>query len=158
MKRASLLGFFLFVAGLSLLSISSPILGMPESPHLPMYPPVALLQSVAIDDGYPTVGTTKSLVLSALSSESVEIARTVNRCFYYVSGRPAIVTAFSNGRHREGSAHYLLKAVDFRLRHLTKKEVVRVLNCSEVLLGEGYYVAVEWRPLHLHAALRMAGE
>ena len=158
MKRSSLLGLFLFAVGLFLLSISSPILGMPESPHSPIYPPAALLQSVAIDDGYPTVETTKSLVLSALSSESVEIARTVSRCFYFVSGRPAIVTSFSNGKHREGSAHYRLKAVDFRLHHLTRKEVVRVFNCSEVLLGEGYYVAVERRPLHLHAALRMAGE
>lgn len=158
MKRASLLGLFLLAVGLSLLNISSPILGMPESPHSPMYPPAALLQSVAIDEGYPTVGTTESLVLSALSSESVEIARTVNRCFYYVSGSPAIVTAFSNGRHREGSAHYRLKAVDFRLHHLTKGEVARVLNCSEVLLGEGYYVVVERWPLHLHAALRMMGE
>jgi len=154
MNRALLLIVLLFTISLFVLGISSPLLEMPSREFLPTYPPSVLLQSVATDSGYPTVGTTDSLVLSVLSQESVEIARTVNRCFYYVSGNPAIVTAFSNGRHREGSAHYQLRAVDFRLHHLTGKEIVRVLNCSEVLLGEKYFVAVEWRPLHLHAALR----
>ena len=153
MKTLSM-NFFLITVGFSLLIVFPPLDEMPSSELPPAYPPSVLLQSVATDKGYPTVGTTEFLVLSALSKESVEIARTVNRCFYYVSGKPAIVTSFSNGRHREGSAHYQLRAVDFRLRHLTRKEIVRVLNCSEVLLGERYYVAVERRPLHLHAALR----
>lgn len=148
------MNFFLITVGFSLLIVFPPLAEMPSSDFPPTYPPSALLQSVATDVGYPTVGTTNSLVLSVLSQESIEIARTVNRCFYYVSGKPAIVTSLSNGRHRERSAHYQLRAVDFRLRHLTRKEIIRVLNCSEVLLGERYFVAVERRPLHLHAALR----
>jgi len=154
MRRTLLPAIFLVAISLSTLIISSPLLNMPRHDFLPTYPPSALLQSVATDNGYPTIGTTDSLVLSVLSQESVEIARTVNRCFYYVSGEPAIVTSFSGGRHREGSAHYRLEAVDFRLRHLKRDEIARVLNCSEVLLGEEYYVVVEQKPLHLHAALR----
>lgn len=154
MKRILLTIIFLLTVSLFTLSTSSPLLDMPNHDFPPTYPPSASLQKIAVDVGYPTVDAANSLVLSVLSQESVEIARTVNRCFYYVSGRPAIVTSFSSGRHREGSAHYQLKAVDFRLRHLTRKEIIRVLNCSEVLLGERYYVAVERRPLHLHAALR----
>jgi hypothetical protein len=154
MTRMLLPAILLIATGLSTLSISSPLLTIPKHDFPPVYPPSVPLQSVAGDSGYPTVATTSSLVLSVLSQESVEIARTVNRCFYYVSGKPAIVTSFSGGWHREGSAHYQLKAVDFRLRHLTREEIIRVLNCSEVLLGERYYVAVERRPLHLHAALR----
>ena len=154
MKHAFLPTLLLLIISLFILDISSPLPEMPVHEFPPTYPPSVLLQRVATDVGYPTVATTDSLVLSALSQESVEIARTVNRCFYYVSGRPAIVTSFSNGRHREGSAHYRLRAVDFRLRHLKRDEIVRVLNCSEVLLGERYFVAVEKKPLHLHAALR----
>ena len=154
MKRAFLPTLLLIIISLFILDISSPLSEMPIHEFPFTYPPSALLQNVAVDSGYPTVDTTASLVLSVLSQESVEIARTVNRCFYYVSGKPAIVTSLSTGRHREGSAHYQLRAVDFRLRHLTRKEIVRVLNCSEVLLGERYDVAVERKPLHLHAALR----
>lgn len=120
----------------------------------PLPPPAAVLQNMAPDGSYPQVVTKHTLLFAALSETSVAIARDVNRCFYYVSGRAAFVTSTSGGRHRLGSAHYRLQAIDFRLRHLTQKERIRVLNCAEVLLGKRYYVELERTPLHLHAALR----
>ncbi len=121
---------------------------------IPPKPPVALLRHIAPDPNYPRVTTRHTLLFAALSETSAAIARDVNRCFYFVSGRPAFVTSTSGGQHRTGSAHYRLEAVDFRLRHLTQKQIIRVLNCTEVLLGEQYYIEVERAPLHLHAAMR----
>jgi len=119
----------------------------------PPQTPAAMLQSMPLDGIYPRVTTSHTLLFASLSETNVAIARDVNRCFYYVSGRPAFVTSTSGGRHRAGSAHYRLEAVDFRLRHLTHKQIIRVLNCTEVLLGNQYYIEVERAPLHLHAAM-----
>jgi hypothetical protein len=145
---------FLSTIGAAAIRISRPLPLPPPFFSIPTYPPVALLQSLMDDEPAPPPVVKNPWAVSVLSEESIKIARQVNRCFYYVSGRPAMVTAFSDGRHREGSAHYKLRGVDFRLLHLTEGEVVRVSDCAEVLLGQRYYVKVERRPLHLHAALR----
>ena len=62
-----------------------------------------------------------------------------------------VITASQNGRHRRDSQHYRKRALDFRTRHLTKKERTRFEGCARAVLGDSYFVKLE--PNHLHVAL-----
>jgi len=62
-----------------------------------------------------------------------------------------IITASQNGRHSKGSQHYQKRALDFRTKHLTKKERTQFSGCVKAVLGDSYFVKLESN--HLHVAL-----
>jgi len=62
-----------------------------------------------------------------------------------------VITASQNGKHRRDSQHYQNKALDFRTKHLTKKERTQFSGCVKAVLGDSYFVKLESN--HLHVAL-----
>ena len=54
-----------------------------------------------------------------------------------------VVTSGRDGRHMEGSLHYLDRALDFRTKHLTKAQKHTLLAEARHRLGSNYDVLLE---------------
>ena len=101
-----------------------------------------------IPDPPPRPKFKSSKAMIGMTPFTLRLAVSVGAC-----SNEIIVTASQNGRHRRDSQHYRKRALDFRTRHLTKKERTQFEGCAKAVLGDSYFVKLSSRPPHLHVAL-----
>ena len=65
-------------------------------------------------------------------------------------GAPAIITSVRDGKHKEGSKHYIGQAIDLRIKHLDKRLWPVVAEEIGKALGPQYDVILEAKKLHIH--------
>ena len=87
--------------------------------------------------------------MTLMTPTTWQIALTVAPC----QQSSTLITSSANGRHRRDSQHYQKRALDFRTKHLTKKERTRFEGCAKTVLGDSYFVKLFPHPPHLHVAL-----
>ena len=54
-----------------------------------------------------------------------------------------VITSGRDGTHRDGSLHYVDRALDFRTKHLTRTQKVALRDTVRTRLGKGYDVILE---------------
>lgn len=64
--------------------------------------------------------------------------------------RDIVVTAANDGKHMANSLHYKNRALDFRIKDMTKEEVEKFVAYMQNGLSSAYDVVLENNPPHLH--------
>ena len=91
-----------------------------------------------IKDGVELVGLSTHMVLAAI---------VVSQRFDDM-GLDAWITSGSEGCHREGSLHYVGRALDFRSRHVSERARPGLRDEIAAALGENYDVVLEATHYH----------
>jgi len=91
--------------------------------------------------------------------KGVEVSRVKLQVFFIISlvaeayfkyGRKSLtVTSISDGKHKEGSKHYVGQAVDFRIWGIGPIVLRALVKYLQELLGEDYDVVLEKTHIHI---------
>lgn len=65
------------------------------------------------------------------------------------AGREIVITAIFDGRHKIGSNHYKGTAIDLRISHYTRTQIIRLVSMVQKALGPDFDVLLEVDHLHI---------
>jgi hypothetical protein len=97
------------------------------------------------------------VVLEDIDSNLVQAMLVVDAC-YGDHGLACVITSGREGQHKDGSKHYLGKALDFRTRHVPAHELQALVDDIRIMLGADYDTILESTHLHIEYDPKDASE
>lgn len=88
----------------------------------------------------------------------ISLAYTIACGIYARYNSTAIITSGGEGRHKEGSKHYIGQAIDLRIKHIDRRLWSIITEDLSEALGPQYDVVLEAEKLHIHIEFDPEGD
>lgn len=91
----------------------------------------------------------KKGVKTAGMQPEIMLAICITKDVYLKHGRELVITSIMDGKHKEGSKHYIGQAFDTRTRYFSNDDRDKVASEIAEALGDDYDVVIESTHLHI---------
>lgn len=105
-----------------------------------------------LKDGVFTQVTVVRNGVEVVIAYSIHVRKAMNICDQVsksIAGKGIVVTAILDGKHKEGSKHYIGEAFDVRSFIYTKEQITELLAAFKQALGKDYDVIFEGDHFHV---------